>query len=278
MRETGGHLAGRRIAQSRTGGKVKAVILSAGQGKRLLPLTEELPKCLLPVGPDTTVLGWQLDQLAAAGIEDAVVVTGFQGARVTAELRRPRRGLAVRSLANTLYAEADNLSSVWAARDDMRGEVLLLNGDTLFRAEVVRRLVAAPAAPLRVAISRKAAYDADDMKVRLDGDRLAAVGKNLDAARVDGESIGMMLFREPGTARFRDAAARAFAAESGRRVWYLSVIDALAKEMAIAVAEVPQDAWCEVDYPVDLRHAREAVARWSQRAAGDPAGGAAATS
>jgi len=52
--------------------KVKAVILSAGQGKRLLPLTEEIPKCLLPIG-DKTLLEWQLDVLAGCGVNQVTV-------------------------------------------------------------------------------------------------------------------------------------------------------------------------------------------------------------
>jgi len=53
-----------------------AIILAAGRGSRLLPLTMELPKCLLPIG-NTTVLGMQLDTLAAHGVETATVITGF---------------------------------------------------------------------------------------------------------------------------------------------------------------------------------------------------------
>lgn len=248
---------------------MKAVILSAGQGKRLLPLTEEVPKCLLPVGVDTHVLDWQLSQLAAAGVEEAVVVTGFQADKVEHELQRPRPGITARSLFNPLYGVADNLSSVFAALGEMTSDVLLMNGDTLFDAPVVKGLVDAPAAPIRVMVSRKDAYDADDMKVRLDGERLMDVGKSLDAETVDAESIGMMLFRDSGVARFRDAVTAAMRAESGMRVWYLSVIDALAKETEITTAEVRQDEWCEVDFPVDLRRAREAVARWSAGSAGE---------
>lgn len=242
---------------------MKAVILSAGQGKRLLPLTENLPKCLLPVGPDTHVLGWQLDQLAAAGVDEAVVVTGFQADKVAYDLDRPRPRIRARSLFNPLYDKADNLGSVFAALDEMDGDFMLMNGDTLFEAGVARRLLDAPSAPIRVTVSRKDVYDLDDMKVRLDGERLLDVGKTLDADTVNAESIGMMLFRDDGVQRFREAVTTAMHAESGARVWYLSVIDALAKETDIRTAEAAQNEWCEVDFPVDLRRAREAVARWT---------------
>ena len=60
---------------------VKAIILSAGQGRRLLPLTENTPKCLLPVA-GKPVLAWQIDALLAAGVEEVTIITGFQVAQI----------------------------------------------------------------------------------------------------------------------------------------------------------------------------------------------------
>lgn len=245
---------------------MKAVILSAGQGKRLLPLTEDMPKCLVPVGIDSTLLGWQLAQLADAGVDEAVVVTGFHADKVEQELARPVPGLTARSLYNSRYAVADNLTSVWCAREEMTEDFLLLNGDTLFHADVVRRLLAVSPAPIRVTVSRKDGYDADDMKVHLDGECLLDVGKSLDPASVDAESIGMMLFRGDGVARFRDAVDAAMNADNATRVWYLSVIDTLAKQTTVLTAEAGADEWCEVDFPVDLSRAKESVARWRGQA------------
>ena len=61
----------------------KAIILSAGQGRRLLPLTENTPKCLLPVS-GKPVIAWQIDTLLANGIQEIVIVAGFQIGKVEA--------------------------------------------------------------------------------------------------------------------------------------------------------------------------------------------------
>jgi len=61
----------------------RAIILSAGQGRRLLPLTENTPKCLLPVA-GKPVIAWQIDALLANGIEEIVIVAGFQIGKVEA--------------------------------------------------------------------------------------------------------------------------------------------------------------------------------------------------
>ena len=64
---------------------MRSIILAAGRGSRLLPLNENLPKCLLAVG-DTTVLSLQLYTLEAAGVDEATVITGFMAGKVEAEV------------------------------------------------------------------------------------------------------------------------------------------------------------------------------------------------
>ena len=116
----------------------KAIILGAGQGKRLLPLTAARPKCLLEFS-GRTLLSWQLSRLRIAGVTEAVVVTGFEAETVEAEVAKLDLGpLKVRTLFNPFYAVADNLVSCWVARSEFAGGTLLLNGDTLFETDIAR--------------------------------------------------------------------------------------------------------------------------------------------
>jgi choline kinase len=239
---------------------MKAVILSAGQGSRLLPLTAERPKCLLPLGPKS-LIEWQIEILSRSGVDEIVVVVGFRAAlveAVLAELVRP--GLAIRTLFNPFYNVADNLGSCWLARHEMAGDFLLLNGDTLFETAALQRLLHSPPAPITVTIDRKAGYDADDMKVHLDGTRLIEIGKTLPPARTDAESIGLLLFRGAGPEMFVDAVERALRLSEGLRSFYLKVIDQVAKSHRVETATIEGLAWGEVDYPTDLQRAEQLVA------------------
>lgn len=241
---------------------MKAIILSAGQGSRLLPLTADRPKCLISLS-GSSLLEWQLRGLAAAGIGEAVVVTGFGAAQVEHALDRlSLPGLAVRTLFNPFYAVADNLASCWMARAEMTGEFLILNGDTLFEPEIARRLVAAEleTRPITVTIDRKAAYDSDDMKVETDGDRLLAIGKSLDRAVVTGESIGFLRFNATGGALFVAEIERMMRSGEGVKRWYLSVIDRLAKQADIGTLSIQGLDWGEMDFPADVE-ANEALTR-----------------
>jgi len=241
---------------------MKAVILSAGQGTRLLPLTADNPKCLLNI-EGQTIIEWQIGELAKCGISRVTVVVGYHAGRVDQLLARrydPRR---VRVLNNLTYSWADNLFSCWVARHEMGKEFVLLNGDTLFEAAVLDRLLDAPVHPVTVVTHKKSYYDDDDMKVSLDGERLVNIGKKLAADRIDAESIGMILFREKGPVMFRSALEIAMRDPSAYKKWYLSVIARMARSMPVWTFAANGLQWCEVDYPADLKQARRVVQTFS---------------
>jgi len=243
---------------------LKALVIGAGQGRRLLPLTEVEPKALLPVGRQS-LLEWQVDALVNCGVDEIVFLAGFNLPAVERSLSRcaERWPQAVfRPVYNPFYAVADNLATCWMARQEMEGDFLLLNSDTLFSQPVLETLLASPAAAVSLAVDHKERYDDDDMKVQLDGKRLLDIGKTLPSERVHGESIGMLYFRGEGPARFVAALEAAMQDAQALRQWYLSVVASLASELEIQAVTISGHDWCEIDYPVDLKAARQMVALW----------------
>jgi choline kinase len=245
---------------------MKAIVLSAGQGSRLLPLTTSKPKCLIEFS-GRSLLEWQLEALHCGGVSEVVVVTGFAADQVDEMLaNRAPPGLKVRSLYNPFYKVADNLATCWLARDEMRGPCLILNGDTLVEPAIVRRLLDAPPAPITVTVDRKPNYDADDMKVRTEGGRLMAIGKTLAADSVDAESIGFLRFSREGAARFIEQIERVMHTADGVKLWYLSAIHALAQAgVEVQTASIEGLQWGEIDFHPDIARARAMTASWAAR-------------
>lgn len=241
----------------------KAIILSAGQGSRLLPHTENLPKCLLDLA-GRPMLGWQLQALAAAGVAEAVVVTGFRSELVEKALPEVTpQGMRVRTLFNPFYKVADNLASCWMARHELTGPVVTLNGDTLLEPRIVESLLDAPAADITVTIDRKPAYDEDDMKVVTQGRRLLSIGKKLDMTNVTGESIGFLRYSEKGAAAFLAEIERIMRTPEGTSLWYLSAIHRLANSgVDVQAASIEGLDWAELDYPADLQECRAIATNW----------------
>lgn len=246
---------------------MKAIILSAGHGRRLLPMTAEIPKCLLDI-QGRTVVEWQIDHLIENGINDITVVTGYGSDKVEALLGRRYGPAKIRTLYNPFFDVADNLATVWMARGELTGDFLVLNGDTLFESAIVRRLLESPDKPITLARDQKPRYDSDDMKVCLDGNRLTGIGKNLEAERVGGESIGMLFFREQGGQLFKEAIEQTMRSPAALQQWYLSVIDQLASRGCVWTQSIHGLEWGELDYPVDLDRALKMVGDWLTRETG----------
>lgn len=233
---------------------MKAIILSAGQGKRLLPLTKDQPKCTIPIH-GRSILEWQIDELIKLGIRPIHVVVGFGAAAVEQLLTHHDSRHAIHTVYNPFYALADNLISCWVARNEMTEDFLLLNGDTVFETAILKRVLQAPPAPITLVTDEKPQYDADDMKVIVRGTQLVRIGKTLPLEKVNGESIGMIRFRNEGPQLFCSAIEQRIRQPESLKQWYLSLIDELAPEGLVSTVSINGLTWAEIDNPEDLHYA-----------------------
>lgn len=240
---------------------MKAIILSAGQGRRLMPLTSNMPKCCLPLHGIST-LEWQLSQISQCDIDEVVVVTGFASEMVDSIVNRVEN-FPVRTLHNPMFAHTDNLGTCWEARTEMEEPFVLMNGDTLFEAAVLQRLLAFDTDfPITLASDTKPHYDLDDMKIISDGNRLLKVSKQLDISLVHGESIGLMVFNQAGAKAFTDKLEEMMDKSDALKLWYLSAIDQLASLGIVGLCPIDGLSWCEVDDAADFKAAADVVNNW----------------
>jgi choline kinase len=240
---------------------LRAIILSAGQGRRLFPVTRDLPKCLVPVEGERSVLEVQLRILAEHGVREAVVMGGYgieKVERFAASHGIPKLDVRVRY--NPFFDQADNLITAWLASRDFANESLLLNGDTLFEAGVLSRLLAAPASPLTIVVNTKPSYDDDDMKVRLERGLVRAIGKDLDAAESHGEAIGLTLLRGTGVAAMRETFEQLVRRYGQQRAYYTTAIGELARRGLVRACAMDGLWWGEIDSLEDLETVRKGLA------------------
>lgn len=252
---------------------MKAIILSAGQGRRLLPLTQNTPKSLLPDHDGNSLLQWQLSQLERAGISEVIIISGFNAQKIRDDIQSYKGSILIQEVYNPFFELADNLGSVWVGLQFLRNfhdDFIVLNGDTMFTYDVAERLIAANDFPITLTISHKDQYDDDDMKVITKSGHLLRVGKKLPMDTVNGESIGMMKFSGDGVSWFKREVFSAMESQEGLKTWYLSVLDHMAQtprpaeNCIVGTMAIEGDRWCEVDFPVDYQQARENIARWKE--------------
>ena len=239
------------------------MVLAAGAGRRLRPDTDSIPKTLLPVAGETTILDIALRNLAAAGLPEIAVVVGH-AAEVVAE-RAPAmeraHGVKLTLIHNDRAQEWNNAYSLWLAREYLTEGVLLVNGDTVHPGSVEKTLLAARgAAGVILAVDDVKRLADEEMKVVLDEHgRLARITKQMDPALADGEYIGATLI-EPGAAGpLADALEATWRRDPG--LYYEDGYQELADRGGqIAVAPIGAVEWVEVDNHDDLRRAREIAA------------------
>lgn len=243
------------------------LVLAAGASRRLRPDTDHLPKTLLPVDGDVTILDITLKNLAAVGLTDVVVLVGFAAAAVASRVPalERRHGVAIELIHNGRAEEWNNAYSLWLARDHFGSGVLLVNGDTLHPVSVEETLLAArdPGrdADLILALDNVKPLADEEMKVALDGRGLMArITKQMDPAQSDGEYIGATLIEPVAAAALTGALEVTWKRDPG--LYYEDGYQELAdRGGAVAVAPIGAVDWVEVDDHRDLQRAREIARR-----------------
>lgn len=226
-----------------------AVVLAAGLGRRLRPLTEDTPKTLLEVD-DKSVLDHITDALAATGYEELTAVTGFEEAQVRANLVG-HDDLSVEFVHSDRFRETNNLYSLWLARDRIADGFTLVNSDTLFPRGALRRLRRTDGSALLVDAEKD--LGDEEMKVVTEGETVVDIGKDLDGAT--GEYIGVCKFDERGAERVVEVLDR-FVDEGRVNEWYEAAFREAFDDVDVGVVPV-RDDWIEIDDFADLQQARQ---------------------
>ena len=239
------------------------MVLAAGAGSRLGSETESLPKTLLPVDGDRTILDVALANLRRAGLERAVVVTGFAAGRIDErkDELEDRHDIEIELCFNPKAEEWNNAYSLWIARDHLSEGVLLVNGDTVHPASVEESLLAARGEPIVIAVDDEKPLGEEEMKVHLSEEGLLdRIHKSLDPATAQGEYIGLTLIEPEGA----EALAEALEATWRRdpQLYYEDGFQEFADRGGrVGTAPIGTVEWVEVDDHADLRRAREVACR-----------------
>ncbi|MGI8681041.1 MAG: NTP transferase domain-containing protein, partial [Mycobacteriales bacterium] len=235
------------------------LVLAAGAGRRLQPLTDALPKTLLPVAGEDTILHLALANLRHAGVAEAHLVVGFAADRI-AELvpeLEERYGLRLRLVRNDRAEEWNNAYSLWLAREAFAAGVLLVNGDTVHPASVEDDVLAARGPGVLLAVDRTKQLGEEEMKVVLGpDDTLRRITKRTDPRTADGEYIGVTLIEPAAAGPLADALEATWRRDPSLYYedGFQEMVDRGGK---ISVVSIGTADWVEVDNHADLARARE---------------------
>ena len=235
------------------------LVLAAGAGRRLRPYTDTLPKALVPVDGDTTIMDISLRNLAAAGLNDVTIVVGYCANAV--EQRKhafeQEYGVRLTLVHNDKAEEWNNAYSLWLAREHFAQGALLVNGDTVHPVSVEQTLLASRGPGILLAIDSLKKLGDEEMKTVFSADgQLTTITKLMDPADAHGEYIGATLIEPAAASGLADALRATW--ERDPNLYYEDGYQEYANRggevRAASIGDVP---WVEVDNHDDLARARE---------------------
>ena len=242
---------------------MRVIILAAGKGERLMPLTNNTPKSLLELANGTSVLESQLLSIHAAGIRDVAIVTGYLTEQIEAKINKYSQeyNIEFQIVYNPFYDVSNNLISLWQAKHYMNEDLIIINGDDIFKDSVIKGLINHDKSQqLCMVIDRKETYDPDDMKLIIEKDRVLRIGKQIPENKANGESIGMIRLIGDGKEWVVKTMERMVRKKENLNVFYLEIFQELINQgTMMEYYEVDADDWAEIDFHPDLEDIRKEI-------------------
>lgn len=237
------------------------VILAAGMAKRLRPLTDKKPKCLLEVG-GMTLLERTVKAMQQAGITEFVVVTGYKAEMIRAFLNaytEQETGIHFTFLHNADYEHNNNIYSLWMAGEVVKGkEFLLMDSDILCDPAAVVRI--ANEGESALAVNRHELGE-EEMKVVVDGEQhITAISKTCKPENAMGESVGIEKITAAYSAALYRELDMMILKEGLIDIFYERAFERLIPQgHTFKVVDTTNYFSYELDTPEDLAHAQEAM-------------------
>jgi choline kinase len=236
---------------------MKAVILAAGKGTRIRSVHGEHPKCLIEVD-HTTILDHQLDALSMVGINDVVIVVGYEKEQIIAHVNaRTLLSPRIRFIENPAFAITNNIYSLWLALEWVRGDsFIVLNADVIFNPEILDVAVR-PYAPISMIVDPL--WRDETMKVVILDDHVIRMSKNISREEFSGTYIGITVFSKAIQDRFFHKMEDVIAGGRVNEFFNVAVQELANEGVPVGYTGTDGLPWAEIDDPVDLTFAQHNV-------------------
>ncbi|GGY37711.1 sugar phosphate nucleotidyltransferase [Streptomyces tanashiensis] len=242
------------------------LVLAAGAGRRLRPYTDTLPKALVPVDGDTTVLDLTLKNFAEIGLTEVAIVVGYRKEAVydRKDALEAKYGLKITLVDNDKAEEWNNAYSLWCAREVLKRGVILANGDTVHPVSVEKTLLAARGNGQKIILALDTVKNLADEEMKVitaEGKGVQRITKLMDPATATGEYIGVTLIEAEAAEELADALKATF--ERDPDLYYEDGYQELVNRgFTVDVAPIGDVKWVEIDNHDDLAKGREIACQY----------------
>jgi choline kinase len=236
---------------------MKAVILTAGVGSRIRPLTDNTPKSLLKIG-GKAILGRMVDVILDVDIKEIIVVTGYRTEQIQRFLQESYPKISFHFVYNEHYHETNTGYSLLQTKQAVGGdEFIKFDADVVFETTILKKLLKSPTSAL--CIDKNIHLEAEEVKVITDESmRVVEVGKKLDPMMATGESIGIeKIDQGAGKALFTELESLMRHKENWQEYYDDSYTTLTKKGIPMYAVDITGLKWVEIDTIQDFKRAEK---------------------
>ena len=235
---------------------MKAFVLAAGVGKRLWPITQHKPKCLIEIGGKTLIARY-LEALAAVRVRQATIVVGYKQEMIRAAVGAGLSGVDVAYLVNEQFHRG-SISSLWIARSALSDDTIIMDADVLFHRDILRRLVESPFGNCLL-MDETVRQQGEECMVVVEGGRVIALSKKMpERYDVAGEGVGFLKVGRADTTHVV-ASIKSYV---DRGQWDMEYEDGLLqyfRDVKVGHEKIGGLPWTEIDFPEDVERAEREI-------------------
>ncbi len=232
---------------------MKAVILAAGVGSRLRPLTNVKPKTMVQVN-GKPMLGYLLDNLLENGIQQIVLCVGYKAETIINYCKHEYPTLNFTFVHNTDYAITNNMYSLYLARDHLNEDIILMNADLVFDSSIIKYLKEHKGSCVAV---EEGTYNEESMKVTVSDNIITGISKKINKEDAYGCSIDVYKICKEDLSTLLSEMDDIIVNKNDRNQWTEVLLDNLfkSKKLIAKPSSVPKNSWFEIDNFDDLAQA-----------------------
>ena len=235
---------------------MKALILAAGLGSRLAPLTNDKPKSLVEVNGQP-ILFKQIENLQENGINDITIVTGYKSNVLVDKVTTKYNNIKFINSddyinTNNMYSAYIGINSMFA-EDDM-DDFLMMNADVFYDSVIVSDLLHTRASNM-IAVD-KGTYNEESMKIKVKDNRVVNISKQIKEENAYGCSIDVYKFGEEAGEAFIHACKRYIEEDKNLNLWSEIALDDILQKIEFIPLNI-KGRWLEIDNHDDLRKAEQ---------------------
>lgn len=231
---------------------MKAVILAAGMGTRLRPITDKVPKCMVPVN-GVTIIENQINNLIDNGINEIIIIGGYKYDILKAHISKISE--KVRIINNKEYSTTNNMYSLHMAKEFVDNEAfLLLNGDVFFEKEIIEKLLENKEPNMIVCDDGR--YIEESMKIIVKNGIISSISKQITPEDAYGVTIDIYKFSSYASKKLFETIQKIIYEENNLNSWSEVAIDKVLKQVDFMPLDIKYK-WVEIDNHEDLAQAEK---------------------